>query len=243
MFFFLNSCAINMFLPAYKISRRTKQHDDAADDDGHTNDLIDEPYAVFVELRPYFVHQPRQSPPPEQCPAHNAGKADNHLERMVGQYEGKLGIEGQEEENDERIGERHEKGRPRVVPQRALLHAGVAHLPRGIRAVGVEPEAEQQHGTDYLQIKTVLVVVHEIHDERHAVARKAGIDNVADGCAKSCGKPKPSPFVQCALHTENAYRPHWCRCHHPYEYTLKDEIQYVDWHVKRHNGCKGTKFM
>ena len=228
-------------LPPYQVRRCSQQHDDRADNHRHANHLINDADAVGVELHTYLIHQPRQAPPPKQRAAHNAGKANEHLKRMVGQHEGKLRIHGQEEEDNQRIRERDQKGRPRVIPQRALLLPRLVHLLRGVGTVGIESESQQHQTTHYLQVEAVLVVIDQVHDERHTETRKSCIEDIADSGSNARSKAIPAPFVQRALHTKDTHRPHWRRCYHPNEHALEDEVQDVDWHVKWHCECKGTK--
>ena len=115
------------------------------------------------------------------------------------------------------------------------------HFLRRVTVVGVPSEAEQHHATCYLQVKAILVVVDEVHHERHTEAGNSRIDDVARSSSYACSQSEPPPFVQCALHTKYAHRPHRRRCNHPYKHALKDEVQYVDWHVKWHSECKVTK--
>ena len=160
---------------------------------------------------------------------------------MVGENEGKLGVECHEEEDDERIAECDEESRHRVIGQRAFGLAGLVHLLGGVGVVGVQAEGEQHERTDDLQIETVAGVVHEVHDECHSEARDGCIDNIACCGTHAGDESVPAAFLQRPLYTQHSYGTHWCRYNQPYEHPLEDEIQYVDWHVEWHNGCKITK--
>ena len=159
---------------------------------------------------------------------------------MVGQHEGKLGIHGQEQENDQRVRECDEESRPRIVPDGAFLLAGLVHLPRGVTLVGIESETEQHDTSHNLEIEAVLVVVDQIHHERHTKAGNSRIDDVTHRSTDTRSQSVPASLVQRALHTKDTDRSHRRGCDHTDQQPLEDEIQYVYWYVKRHNGCKIT---
>ena len=57
-----------------------------------------------------------------------------------------------------------------------------------------------------------------------------------------CGNPNQGTMVDNIYHiVENANGTHRSRSYHPDKHPLEDEVQYVDWHVKRHSKCKITK--
>ena len=116
------------------------------------------------------------------------------------------------------------RGLENIVPQRTFLRTRLVHLTRRISAIGIDSETKQQQRADYLKVEAILVIVDEVHDERHTKTGEACIDNVTDSSTDARGKPIPAPFVQRALHTQYAHRPHWCRCNHPDEHALEDEI-------------------
>ena len=226
MLVFLSWFAINILKikKSYQIGSQSEQHDDATHDDCYANDLINDFDTVCIEFCSDLIHQPCQSPPPQHGACHDACEAHDHLERMIGQHECELGVHGQEEEDDKRIGERDEECRPRVVPQRALLLAALVHLLSGVGVVRVPAEAQQQYATRYLQVEAVLVVGDEIHDERHAVAGKGGIDDVAGSGTDTCSKAEPSAFVECALNAKDANGPHGRTGNHTDQHPLEDEV-------------------
>ena len=143
---------------------------------------------------------------------------------MVGQHKRKLGIHGQKQEDDERIRECNQKGRPRVVPQCALLLTALVHFLRGVGMVGVPAEAQQQYATRYLQIESVLIVGDKIHHKRHSEASKCRIDNVAHSGTYASGKAEPAALIQCALYAQNTYRSHRCAGNHTDQHPLEDEV-------------------
>ena len=162
---------------------------------------------------------------------------------MVGKDKRKLGVGGQKEEDDEGIGEGDQEGGDGIVGHRALGIARLVHILRGVAAIGVDSETEQNQTARQLQPPPVLLVVDKIHHIAHAVACNARIDNVAQGSTHSCDEPVPTAFVQRALHTKHAHRTHRSRCNDTDEHPLEDEIEYVDMDRKWHNGCKIANFI
>ena len=47
-----------------QVRHRSEKDDDRKDDDHSSDNLVDEPDAVGIELTPDFVHEPCQSEPP-----------------------------------------------------------------------------------------------------------------------------------------------------------------------------------
>ena len=184
---------------ANQVGRQAQQHEYAADNHGYTNDLIDNADARRVELRADAVHQPSQSPPPQQGTAHDAGKAHKHLERMVRQHEGELGVEGEEQEDNQRVGECHEERRPGIIPQRSLLLSRLMHLLRGITLIRVQAEAQQHDTTAHLQVESVLVVVDQVHHERHTEACEARIQDIADSSTRCTQRMPTGPIGALAI--------------------------------------------
>lgn len=144
---------------------------------------------------------------------------------MARQDKRELGVAGEEEQDDERVRQRHEKGRHAVVDQRAFVCARLAYVARRVGAVGVYAEYHQQHAADNLQIEPVLLVVHEVHDEAHSEPRDAGIDDVAYGGTDAGDKSVPPTFVQRPLDAEHTDRPHRRRRDDTDEYSLEYEIK------------------
>ena len=136
-----------------------------------------------------------------------------------------LGVAGEEEQDDERVRQRHEKGRHAVVDQRALVRARLADVARRVGAVGVYAERHQQYAAGYLKIEPVVLVVHEIHDEAHSEPRYSGVDDVAHGGTDAGDEPVPPAFVQRPLDAEHADRSHRRRRYDPDEYSLEYEIK------------------
>ena len=143
---------------------------------------------------------------------------------MVGQHKCKLGVHGYKQEDDERIRERYQERRPRVVPEGALLFSTLVHLLRGVGVVSVPSEAQQQYATTYLQIEPVLVVSDKVHYKRHTETGYRSIYDVACRSTQSCGKTEPSSLVQCSLYAENANWPHWSAGNHTDQHPFEDEV-------------------
>ena len=219
-----------------------EQDDDAAQHDDHADDAVDELDAVGAELRADLVDEPRQTPPPEEGSADDADESHHHVDRLVdGQSEGKLGIERHEEEDDEGIAERDKKGGHGVVRQRSLLLSWRAQLARGVRAVSIKTEAQQQEASHNLEVEAVGVVVHEVDHETHAQTGDAGIDHVAKGSPAAGHETIPPALVQRALYAQNAHRPHRRGGDDAYQQALEDDVEYI-WYgiyVKRHKVLGG----
>ena len=220
-----------------------EQDNDAAEHDDHADDFVDDLDAVGTELRAHLVDEPRQSPPPEECAADDAHEPYHHLEGLVElQAEGKLGVEGHEEEDDKGIAQRDEEGRHGVVRERSLLLSGCAQLARGVCAVGIEAEAEQQEASHDLKIEAVGVVAHEVDHETHAETGNTGVDDVAQGSTATRNETIPAALVQRALYAQHAHRSHRCRGYDAYQQAFDDDVEKI-WYsidVERHNNVVGA---
>ena len=151
---------------------------------------------------------------------------------MIRQHKGKLSVHSQEEEDDQRIGEGHNKGRPGVIPEGTLLLTRLVHILRWIRTIGVKAEAEQHDTTHNLKVETILVVGDEVHDERHTETSDSCIDNIAYCSTDTCGQTIPAAFIQRTLHTKYTNGSHRCTGNYPDHHPLEDEIYYVNWYNK-----------
>lgn len=205
---------------AYK-HNQWKNHDNAADDFIYYYD------AAVVEFPPYLVYQPRQPEPPQQRSADNAEIAHTHVQRMLWNDKGKLGKRCHEKEYYQRIGERNKECRHPVVYQRTFLFSAYVYLLGRVWTVTIYPESHQHYASRYLQDKTVLVVVYQIHDETHAETRYQRINEVADRRTNPRNKAIPAAFVQCALYAKHTNRSHRRWRHNANEHPFKNPVEYV----------------
>ena len=99
-----------------EVKHCTDEHSERKDDDQTANDAINDLNAVHVELGPYFIYQPRQAVPPQQGAGDDAHIAKSHLQGVMRDNEGKLGKTGDEQKDDQRIGEGHQKSCDGIMP-------------------------------------------------------------------------------------------------------------------------------
>lgn len=124
---------------------------------------------------------------------------------MLGHYEGKLSEGGKEEEYDKGIGEGDDECRHVVVYQSAfLLLLALVYLLARVGLKAVVAEAEEEDGTKYLEEKSVLGIVDEVHYETHAQTRDEGVDKVGGGCSQTCHEAIPASFVESTLYAEHS---------------------------------------
>ena len=193
-----------------EIEYRTDEHGEREDDDKAADDAVDDLYAVHVELCTYFINQPCQAVPPQQRTRDEAHIAERHFQRMVWNDEGKLSVAGDEQKDNQWVGECNEEGCERIVPQSAFALATLVHILPWIASEAVDAKQQQNSTSGELQDEFVGGVCDEIHDEAHTQTRDERIDNVAYSCSNACNKTIPAPFVECALYAEYAHRPHRC---------------------------------
>ena len=208
-----------------------EEDDEREEDDGTTDDSVDDEDAALVEDVAHLVDQPCESKPPDEGTGHNAEVADEHLERMVGDDEGKLGEKTHEKEDDEGVGEGDQEGGHAIVHECAFVGAALVHVLRGVGAPADDAEGEQHDAARELQPELVLLVVDDVHDEAHACSGDEGVDDVADGCPDAGDEAIPPSLVQGALHTKDAHRPHGSGGNHADEDALEHEIDnvYMEW--------------
>ena len=138
---FLDDSGINLIRQLVKIKEGAEEHDDGEDDDNASHHTIDDKDAGVVKLASHLVDKPRQSEPPQQGAAHYAGITHRHLDGTVWHYEGKLCEEEDEEEDNQRIGQRYEERRHAVVHECALLRlVALMDVTGWIGAVTVDAE-------------------------------------------------------------------------------------------------------
>ena len=216
-----------LVMKCVEVEHRAQQHDEREDDDNASYHAVDEHDAAVVEFVAHLVDKPCQPEPPQQGTAHDAQIAHAHVQWMFGHDKGKLCKRCHEEQDDERVGECHQKGGDAVVYQRALL--GVAHMYFfcGVRPVAIHAEDHEHDASRNLQPESVLRIVDQVHHKTHAQPRDDGIDEIADGGAHSGDESIPASLVQGALYAENAHGTHWRRCHDADEYALTYIIEYV----------------
>ena len=106
-----------------------------------------------------------QTNPPQHGARYDAEKTEDEAKEIGGDHKGELGEEGDEEEDDERIGNSDEEGGDIIAQERALLSRRFVHLPRRVRAEGVDAEEQQQARTHDFEPEDIFWAVDEIHDE------------------------------------------------------------------------------
>ena len=191
-----------------KIENRPDEGDDREDDNNASYYLINNKDAVGVKLASDFVNKPSQAKPPQQGTEHNAKIPYPHLQGHVGHHESKLREGCHEEEYDEWIRQRHEESRQGIVEKRSLLATALVHVLHRITFEAIDAEDQQHESAKNLQIELILRIVDEIHHKAHTQSREKSIYDVA-ACRSDTGHETiPTPLVQSALDTQNAYRSH-----------------------------------
>ena len=226
-----------------EIEHRT--HEDGQREENYqtANDAVDDDDTEVVELVPHLVNQPRKPEPPDESSRDNAKVAHRHLQRMVGDNEGKLCKGSHEEQDDEWVEEGYPEGRYAIVDERAfLLLLALMHVLRRILEETVNAEGKQNKAAENLKPELVRRVGDEIHHKTHAVARNERIDNIAQSGSNACYKPIPAPFVQSSLNAQDTNRSHRRRGDNPDAETLQNHIYDIYVEYKRHNDCKSSYF-
>ena len=210
----------------------------------HTPDnAVDENDTIIVEFYPDFVNEPCQSKPPQQCTHHDTHIAYEHHERMPRNHESQLCKAGHKKNDDEWIGEGHQKGRHAIVDESALGVAALVHVLSGVGAETVDAENEEHDASRDLQEELVVGIGDEIHDKTHAYSCDDSIKQVAHRGAYACHKAIPPSFVERALHTQYSHRSHGRRGKNTYDDAFEDGAEYV--YVKQcwHIVCKDANFL
>ena len=111
-----------------EVKHRANEHGEREDDDKTTDDAVDDLYAIHVELSPHLIYQPCQAVPPQQGTGDDAHVAKRHLQRMMWDDEGKLSVAGDEQKDNQRIREGHEKGSESIMPQCTFAMTALMHV-------------------------------------------------------------------------------------------------------------------
>ena len=232
------------FRQMIEIEHRADQGDDREDDHDASYHLINNKDAVGIKLASNLVDEPSQPKPPEQGTEDDAQVAYAHLQRHVGNDEGKLGEGGHEQEHDEGIGQRDKERRQPIMEERALLVAALVHVAGRIALEAIDAKYKQEQTSEDLEIELVLGIVDEIHHKAHSQSREKRIHDVAAGSAHTGHETIPTPLVQRALDTQDAYRSHRGGGNNTYDNSLEYEIKniYLYWKHYTHTERKDTIF-
>ena len=102
---------------------------------------------------------------------------------------------------------------------------GLSAQPSHVKVTVSSPR--QQNAACQLEVELVLLVVDEVHYERHAETGYSGIDDVAGSRSDAGHETIPAPFVQCTLNAQYAYRSHGRRGNHADKHALEEQVDNV----------------
>ena len=164
--------------------------------------------AAHTEVLLHAVNHVSQPEPPKHRAAHNGDVAHALPEEVAGYDKGEHVVEGDEEEDNQRVGERNEKRSREVVQQRALFRGYGAQALARVGAEEIQPEDEEHDAADEFHPEEVALVVDKVHHERHAEARDEGVDEIAQCRARAGDEAVVAPLLHGALYAQNAHGTH-----------------------------------
>ena len=240
-------CQIVNYLPLelremIQVECRPNECDERKDNHHASYYLIYKKDAIDIELAPNLIDEPSEAKPPKQRTEDNAQVAHAHLQRHIWHNKSKLGKGGHEKKDDERITQRNQESRNAVVQKRTLLATRLVHILHRIALEAIDSECKQHQATENLQVELVLRIIHKIHHKAHPQARKQCIHHVAARCSYACDETIPTPLVQSALYTQDAYWPHWGRGNHSYDNSLEDEVKDIYLYRKCYTHNSGQRY-
>ena len=124
------------------VEHGSQQHHDRDENHDDADDPVDDDDAALVEDGPDFVDEPCESEPPQYGSSDDAGIAYEHHQWPSRYDESELCETGHEEEDNQWVGQRDEKGRDAVVNIGALGQSAVVHVASGVGAVAENAESE-----------------------------------------------------------------------------------------------------
>ena len=199
-------------LEALSIEREVEERhagiDHRADEHNHADGSVQHEDASVAEVLFHAVDDVGQPQPPEHGSGDD-GKIAHALSKEVAGNDKRQHVEqGDEQKNDERVGKGDEKGCGEVVNQSAFAGRGGAETFSRVGSVHVDTEDEEHDAADEFQPEQILLVVNEVHHQRHAQSGDEGIEDVAQCGAGTGDDAEDSTFSNGALHTKNAHGSH-----------------------------------
>ena len=162
---------------------------------------------LHLETRPHLVDSAREDEPPKARPHYDGQITEDLLYAMTEVDELETRKQSHEEEDDERIAQRHQEARKHIMRQGALAMTDMVRRHRTGKE-GKQPEEEQQDAATYLEVDHRTGPFDEVHDEGHAQSGDEGINDIAKGGTQPGDETIPSTFVQGTLHNEHPHGSH-----------------------------------
>ena len=170
------------------------------DEDDATDDAVDEPHRADVEMGAHLVNKEGNYRPPDQCPHHNKGVAqDDVVEFVFRQGETESCKQRNNQEHDERIAQGEQETCYRITPVVLSLIKVLGNLADRVVDDHVNGIDDKDNTADNLQ--NIHVVGNKIGDQRNTQAHQQAVEQVAGSSTHTRKETGIAPLVQRALNT------------------------------------------
>lgn len=167
--------------------------------------------APYSEIASHLVDDVGEPKPPKHC-TRNDGQVAQTLSEPVAWDDKRQHVEeGDEKENDKGVRKRDEKSRGEIMHQSAFAVGNGTEAFPWISLEHIDAEDEEHDASEEFEPENVVLVVDEIHDERHSESGHQRIDDVAQCSSCASHDSVVAPLLYGSLDAQDTDGSHWCR--------------------------------